>query len=68
VLLVQGRIFPDWDTREPGVASKLLVKANSSSDSSAPAKVEKNGGVQATWGTVAANLIAKQASCPLSST
>lgn len=27
VLLVQGRVFPQWDARELGMASKLVVKA-----------------------------------------
>ncbi|RJQ20579.1 ATP-dependent DNA ligase [Candidatus Woesearchaeota archaeon] len=27
LLLVQGRVFPNWDPRELGVAAKLLVKA-----------------------------------------
>src|SRR3989338_1490016 len=27
VLLLQGRLFPNWDTREIGVASRIVIKA-----------------------------------------
>ncbi len=60
VLLVQGRIFPVWDTREPGVASKLLVKAIAAATAAAPAKVEEEWRRTGDLGTVAANLISNR--------
>ena len=40
VLLLQGRLFPHWDTREIGVASKIVIKAISKATGISAAQIE----------------------------
>jgi DNA ligase 1 len=40
-LLLQGRVFPNWDERKIGVASRLVLKAINKSTGISPIKIEK---------------------------
>ena len=42
IILVQGRVFPNWDQRELGMANKLVVKAIALASG---ASTEKLGGL-----------------------
>ena len=59
ILLLEGRIFPRWDEREIGMASKMMIKAIG------VASGESNAGINSEWkktgdlGTVSYNLIKK---------
>jgi len=41
VLLLQGKLFPDWDERKSGVASRLILKAINTSTGIDVKKVEE---------------------------
>ncbi len=57
MLLVQGRIFPVWDSREIGVASRLLLKAISLSAGITAGRVEEAWKQAGDLGIVAETLI-----------
>jgi DNA ligase-1 len=56
MLLVQGRVFPNWDTSELGMAAKLLVKAISLATGASLDKIESLWKETGDLGTVAAEL------------
>jgi len=56
MLLVQGRVFPNWDTSELGMAAKLLVKAISLATGASLDKIDSLWKETGDLGTVAAEL------------
>ena len=56
-LLIEGRLFPNWDEREIGVASRLIIKAISTASGIDASKVEKEWKKTGDLGIVAENLI-----------
>jgi len=56
-LLIEGRLFPNWDEREIGVASRLIIKAISTASGIDASKVEKEWKKTGDLGLVAENLI-----------
>ncbi|MCX6708357.1 MAG: ATP-dependent DNA ligase [Candidatus Woesearchaeota archaeon] len=65
VLLVQGRVFPNWDQRELGMAAKLLVKALSLATGAALDKIESVWKETGDIGTVALELTKKKSQATL---
>ncbi len=65
VLLLKGRVFPDWDETKIGVASKLIAKAISTATGYAPDKVEKEWKKTGDLGETAENLISKKTQATL---
>ena len=59
-LLIQGRLFPNWDEREIGVASRLVLKAISLATGIGAEKVEHEWKKTGDLGIVAENLIAEK--------
>ena len=57
VLLLEGRIFPRWDEREVGIASKLMVKAISVASGESKDKIVSEWKKTGDLGTVAFNVI-----------
>jgi DNA ligase-1 len=57
MLLLEGRLFPNWDNREVGVASRLILKAISIASGIEANKVEKEWKKTGDLGLVAENLI-----------
>ncbi len=53
VLLAQGTVFPPWDSRELGIASKLVVKAISRATGLSSESIEKHWAEQGDLGLVA---------------
>jgi DNA ligase 1 len=60
VLLIQGRVFPTFDNRKIGVASKLVLKAINLSSGIEVSKVEAEWRETGDLGQAAANLIKKK--------
>ena len=60
VLLIQGRVFPSFDNRKIGVASKLVLKAINLSSGIEVSKVEAEWRETGDLGQAAANLIKKK--------
>ena len=60
LLLVQGRIFPPWDERKIGVASRLIMKAISVSAGIDAKKVEDEWRKTGDLGDAAKNLVGKK--------
>ena len=60
VLLVQGRIFPPWDERKIGVASRLIMKAVSVAAGIDAKKVEDEWRKTGDLGEAAKNLVGKK--------
>lgn len=65
LLLVQGRLFPNWDQRELGMAAKLLVKAIATATGAPAEKIESVWKETGDIGTVAAELTAKKSQATL---
>src|SRR3989344_9094666 len=59
IYLVQGRIFPQWDQREIGMSSKLIIKVLSSVTGDSANEVEKLWSKEGDLGNVAFILIEK---------
>jgi DNA ligase-1 len=57
MLLIEGRLFPKWDEREIGVASRLVIKAISMASGIDAAKVENKWKKLGDLGLVAEELI-----------
>ncbi len=57
MLLVGGRLFPNWDEREIGVASRLIIKAINKASGIESLKVENEWKKTGDLGLVAENLI-----------
>ncbi len=58
--LLQGRVFPIWDSRKLGFSSRLILKAISLSTGSSPEHVEKLWAEKGDLGIVAESLIHKK--------
>ena len=41
MLLLEGKVYPDWDSRKIGVASQLMIRAIANSSGSSPSKIEE---------------------------
>jgi DNA ligase-1 len=65
LLLVQGRLFPNWDQRELGMAAKLLVKAISTATGAPLEKIESVWKETGDLGKVAAELTIKKSQATL---
>lgn len=57
VLLMLGRVFPPWDAREIGVASKMVIKALSVATGLSQDKLEKEWAKKGDLGELAAEII-----------
>lgn len=60
VLLLQGKLFPDWDERKIGVASRLILKAISTATGINVKRVEDEWRKTGDLGIVAENLVSKK--------
>ncbi len=60
MLLLQGRIFAQWDSREIGMSTQLLLKAIALATGTAQEKVEKNWNKTGDLGETAEALIGKK--------
>lgn len=60
ILLIEGRIFPRWDERETGIASKLMVKAISLASGESKDKIISEWKKTGDLGTVCYNIIRKK--------
>ncbi len=60
VLLLQGRVFPNWDQRELGMASRLVLKAIATATGADLEKIEKLWRETGDIGTVAMKLTSKK--------
>jgi DNA ligase 1 len=67
MLLLQGRIYPAWDERQAGVASKLMAKAISIASGSSSTEVENEWKKTGDLGLVAESLIKKKKQSTLGS-
>jgi len=65
ILLVQGRVFPNWDQRELGMASKLLLKAISTATGAPSEKIESVWKQTGDLGKVASELTNKKSQSTL---
>ena len=65
LLLLQGKVFPNWDQRELGMASKLLLKAISTATGAPLEKIEAVWKKTGDLGTVAAELTTKKSQATL---
>lgn len=68
VLLLMGRVFPAWDERKIGVASRMMIKALATATGESPAAVEKTWKKTGDLGDTAEQLISKKKQRTLSST
>jgi DNA ligase-1 len=59
-LMAQGKIFPDWDDKKIGVASKLVIKAISKATLASPEKIEEEWKRLGDLGDVTEYLIKKK--------
>ena len=57
VLLLQGKVFPNWDERKIGVASRLVLKAINKATGIRSDKIENEWAKIGDLGDVAENLI-----------
>ena len=60
ILLMQGKVFPDWDSREMGVASQTMIKAIALSLGTSPQKIEEEWKRTGDLGRAAENLVSKK--------
>jgi len=60
ILLLEGRIFPRWDEREIGMASKMMLKAISVASGDSKDRINKEWKKTGDLGTVSHNLIKKK--------
>ncbi len=60
MLLLQGRLYPAWDSRESGVAAQMMLKAIRSSTGIEIADVEREWKKTGDLGKTAENLIARK--------
>ncbi|MBD3319029.1 ATP-dependent DNA ligase [Candidatus Woesearchaeota archaeon] len=60
IYLIEGKVFPDWDSRKMGVASRLLLKALSVSTGESIAKIEMRWKKLGDIGEVAEELTKKK--------
>src|SRR3989344_7719376 len=67
ILLMEGRIFPRWDTREVGIAAKTMLKAISVASGEPISRVNSEWKKTGDLGTVSYNLIKKKKQSTLGS-
>ena len=67
ILLIEGRIFPRWDEREIGIASKTMLKAISTATGDSKEKINSEWKKTGDLGSVAYNLILKKKQSTLAS-
>jgi len=60
MLLVQGRVFPDWDERKIGMAARLLLKAINTASGVDTAEIEKDWKKTGDLGQTAEKTIGKK--------
>ena len=60
ILLLEGRVFPRWDEREIGMASKMMLKAISVASGESKERVNSEWKKTGDLGTVSHNLIKKK--------
>src|SRR3989344_2373531 len=65
LLLVQGRVFPNWDQRELGMASKLLLKAISVASGASMEHIDKVWKETGDLGEAASQLVGKKSQVTL---
>jgi DNA ligase-1 len=65
MLLVQGRVFPQWDSREVGMSTKLLLKAIALAAGTADEKVEAHWVQSGDLGATAAALLSNKTQATL---
>ena len=65
ILLIQGKIFPDWDQRVIGVASRILVKAINTATGASVDEIEKIWKKTGDLGDVAQKLCQKKSQSTL---
>lgn len=65
MLLLQGRVFPQWDSRELGMSTQLLLKAIALATGSAQDKVEESWNKTGDLGQTAEALIGKKTQATL---
>ena len=65
LLLVQGRVFPNWDQRELGMASKLLLKAISVASGASMEQIDKVWRETGDLGEASSRLVGKKAQVTL---
>jgi DNA ligase-1 len=65
LLLAQGRVFPQWDSREVGMSTQLLLKAIALASGIAQDKVEAHWAHSGDLGTTAAAFIGKKTQATL---
>ena len=62
ILLLEGRVFPRWDEREIGMASKMMLKAINVASGDTKDRINKEWKKTGDLGTVSYNLIRKKSS------
>jgi len=67
ILLLEGRIFPRWDDREIGMASKMMLKAIGIASGESKTKISSEWKKTGDLGTVSYNLIKKKKQVTLAS-
>lgn len=67
ILLLEGRVFPRWDEREIGIASKLMLKAISVASGESKERINAEWKKTGDLGTVSYNLIKKKKQSTLGS-
>ena len=60
MLLLEGRLFPNWDNRETGVASRIILKAISTASGIEANNIENEWKKTGDLGLVAENLIKRK--------
>jgi DNA ligase-1 len=60
MLLIQGRVFPDWDERKIGMAARLLLKAINIASGIDTAEIEQEWKKTGDLGQTAENIIGKK--------
>ncbi len=60
ILLLEGRVFPRWDERETGMASKMMLKAISVASGESKERINSEWKKTGDLGTVSHNLIKKK--------
>lgn len=68
MLLLRGTLYPDWDKRKMGVASKLVLKAINTASGSSVAQIEDSWKKTGDLGLVAEKLIDSKSQATLFST
>lgn len=65
ILLIQGRVFPQWDETNLGVSSRLMIKAIGVATGTSPKKIEEEWSRVGDLGLVAEKLVDKKSQSTL---